>query len=259
MKSRIFFIILCLLMMPALCGASSSSAEDTFRAACALYGKGDYGAAIKEYNRVLDAGYESGELYYNLGNSYFKDGQLGMAVASYKRARNLMPRDSDLESNYRHALSRLAHSTPLKPRMLPIRIFNNLALYFTVNELAVFLSLLFFIFAGAILLHLYLNRIKIYFTGAIGVILILFALAASLAASKVIAARREAVVVAKEVDSKFEPFERATTHFKLYEGGTVSILDLKPPWCKVRRPDGKAGWVKSSALERVEPQKKKAL
>ena len=259
MKGRIFFIILCLLMIPASRAASSPSAEDIFRDACGLYEKGDYKAAIKEYNRILEAGYESGELYYNLGNSYFKDGRLGMAVLSYKRARNLMPRDGDLESNYRHALFRLRYPAAPKPKILPLRLFNNLALYFTVNELAIFLTLLFFIFIAAVLSHLYLKRIKAYFAATVAAVLILFVLTASLAASKVIIIRREAVVVSKEADSKFEPFERATTHFKLYEGSTVSILDSKPPWYKARRPDGKAGWVKSSALERVKPQKEKAL
>ncbi len=259
MKARIFFTALFLLAMSVRCGAFSPSAKDIFREACGFYEKGDYKAAIEKYNRVLEMGYESGELYYNLGNSYFKDGRPGMAVLSYKRAGNFIPRDSDLESNYRYVASGLNRSGAPGVKILPIRIFNNLTRYFTVNEFAVFLALLFFIFMAAVLSHLYFNRIKAYFAAALGVIVILFFLTASLAASKIIVTRREAVVVVKEADSKFEPFERATTHFKLYEGSTVSVLDSKPPWLKVRRPDGKVGWVKSSALKRVKQQKENAL
>ncbi len=258
MKRRIFFIILSFLI-PASLALTAPSAKDIFSGACLFYEKGDYKAAIKEYDRILDMGYESGQLYYNLGNSYFKDGQLGMAVLNYKRAKNFMPRDGDLESNYRHVLFRLRYPAAPKPEILPLRIFNNLALYFTVNELAIFLAVLFFVFIATVLSHLYFHRIKAYFAVAVAAILILFALAVSLAVEKALSISREAVVVDKEADSKFEPFERATTHFKLYEGLTVSILDSKPPWYKIRRPDGKAGWVKKSALRRIKPQKEKAL
>ena len=154
MKWRIFFIIPCF-FIPVLLAFCAPSAEDDFRGACNFYEKGDYKAAIREYNKILDTGYESGELYYDLGNSYFKDGRLGMAVLSYERARNLMPRDGDLESNYRYVLNRLRHSAAPKPAILPFRIFNKLEFYFTVNEFAVFLSLLFFVFMAIVLSHFY--------------------------------------------------------------------------------------------------------
>ncbi|MGB2706339.1 MAG: tetratricopeptide repeat protein [Candidatus Omnitrophota bacterium] len=257
MKGPKLLIILCFLIPAAL--AFSASEKDIFRSASDFYEKGDYKAAIKEYKRILDMGYESGNLYYNLGNSYFKDGRPGKAVLNYKRAENLMPRDGDLESNYKHVLSLLEHAPPAKPKILPLRLFDRLVLSFTVNELAIFLSFAFFLSIAMVLIHLYLNRIKRYFLAVLAGILILFTLGASLAASKLSRIGREAVIVSEGADSKFEPFERATTHFKLYEGATIFILDSKPPWCKVKRPDGKIGWVESSALERVNPEMKKAL
>lgn len=250
MKNRILTAMFYLLFIPAAL-ADSSSARDLFRAGNDFYEKGDYKAAIKEYSGILDMGYESGALYYNLGNSYFKDGELGEAVLNYKRAGKLMPRDSDLESNYRYVLSLLTSHAPEKPKILPLRLFEKLALSFTVNELAIFLSLLFFILAALVLSHLYFNRVKRYFTAAVAGLLILSAFDAALLAEKLTRMAAEAVVVSKEADAKFEPFERATTHFTLHEGSPVLILDSKPPWRKVKRPDGKIGWVESSDLERV--------
>jgi hypothetical protein len=60
---------------------------------------------------------------------------------------------------------------------------------------------------------------------------------------------KQAVIIAKSVDSKFEPVKEATTHFTLYEGMKVSLLIQHNGWCKIKRYDDKIGWIEQSQLE----------
>jgi hypothetical protein len=78
------------------------------------YQEGDYQGALESYLSIRDAGYESGELYYNIGNTYFKLGNLGRSIVNYERALKLMPRDDDARANLELARSLAADEiTPL--------------------------------------------------------------------------------------------------------------------------------------------------
>ena len=69
------------------------------------YREGDYAGAVELYGRILESGVESGELHYNLGNAWFRLGELGPAILHYERARRIMPRDDDLGTNLELARS----------------------------------------------------------------------------------------------------------------------------------------------------------
>jgi SH3-like domain-containing protein len=59
---------------------------------------------------------------------------------------------------------------------------------------------------------------------------------------------KEAVVLESEINARFEPFEQATSHYVLYEGMKVGIVDFSGGWYKVKRPDGKIGWIPKESL-----------
>ena len=70
-----------------------------------FYEAGEYGKAAKEYEKILQAGKQSGPVYFNLANSYFRIGLYGRAILNYERAERLMPRDADVKANYNFARS----------------------------------------------------------------------------------------------------------------------------------------------------------
>ena len=108
----LIFLAVVFILVPCLCSSfAQEAAEKTpgaiFYQANIYYQEGKFDAAIKSYEKLIDLGLESGNIYYNLGNSYFKKGELGLAVLNYERAKVLMPNDSDLRSNYDFALQAL--------------------------------------------------------------------------------------------------------------------------------------------------------
>ncbi len=254
MKARLFivFFLAATIIGPGTASGgepASKSAKSLFQGGSDLYEKGDYEAAIKEYEKILDMGYESGPLYYNLGNSYFKDGQTGRAILNYERAARLIPRDKELKISHKHVLFTAEGAATRGPKIFLLRMVDIAGSYFTVNELVIFIFVTSLIFMAIVLLHIYFNLVKRHFVLILTSLLILIVAGSYLAINKIGAYGKEAVVVSKGADAKFEPFERATTHFILDEGSTVRLTDSKDAWRKIKRPDGKSGWVKKSALE----------
>ena len=98
---RLFIMTMLLLMSASLLGADKS--PDEFVAANKFYEEKDYASAIRLYESIINQGNESAEVYFNLGNAYFKSGDLGYAVLYYTKARRLSPADEDIRHNLEFA------------------------------------------------------------------------------------------------------------------------------------------------------------
>jgi len=223
--------------------------EAAFYKGNTLYEEGKYDLAIKEYSLLLEQGLESGNLYFNLGNSYFKKGDLGKAILYYERAKRLMPRDGDLKANYKFAFSKIAFNVPEEPSW-PVSVLDRFDM-FTINELAIILSFIFtaaFIFLTA---GLFMNKIKRYTYIVLPVLIIIFLTFSFSLYKRISALDREVVITTENSEAKYEPVDNATTHFSLYEGMKVYVLELKKEWSKIRRPDGKIGWIRTRDMEKI--------
>jgi len=225
-----------------------------FYSANSLYEKREFDKAIEDYQKMIDQGIESGPLYYNLGNAYFKSGKTGYAILYYKKAARLMPADSDLKSNLSYAQS-LTEDSGLQPvaqnkftwaMNIPFKEFtlNGVARILIIMYLLV-MSLL----AGGIVSPVFKRRATFIFYP----VLILFLL--SLAGFSVRYYSEEVlthgIVVAKEAECKYEPIDKSTTYFTFREGQEVLVLKTRNGWRRIRRLDGKLAWVKSDAVEEI--------
>jgi len=102
-RMLLIFILPILFFEGSCLAAETPSAEEFFFEANRAYKEGRYMEAIDGYRRLAEKGYATGHLYFNLGNAYFRFGQLGRAILNYKRAQLLIPRDADLNFNLRYA------------------------------------------------------------------------------------------------------------------------------------------------------------
>jgi tetratricopeptide (TPR) repeat protein len=212
------------------------------------YSKGEYDKAIKVYKQALSLGFESGNLYYNLANSYFKKGELGKAILNYEKAMRLIPRDSDLKSNYEYAQSQIKGGV-VEPKLPWYRVaYEAIFSFFTINGLAFSLALLFTGILLIILLTIDVPAIRKYRVGILAVLIIIFVLFSLALFKKASKVGKEAIIIVKNTDAKFEPFDSATIHFTLYEGTKVTVISSKHSWCKIERSDKKTGWVKKTDL-----------
>src|SRR5262249_51298460 len=89
----------------AWAAAPAESPKTVFFRGNSLYSEERYAEAAAQYEQILNDGLASGNVYFNLGNAYFKAGDVGRAILAYERARRLIPGDPDLMANLGYAPS----------------------------------------------------------------------------------------------------------------------------------------------------------
>ena len=241
-----------MLVFALSCYAQESvDAEQLLASGNNYYEKGEYGKAIEEYSGIVKSGESSAAVYYNLAGAYFKSGDLGRAILNYGRALTMAPRDADIRANYRFARS-MVTGKPVPERGFwswrPVRLYSW---QFTVNEMTVITSAAFFFFFVLCAAAVMLPQIKKYLIALATVTAVFVILSTSVISYKIRMINSYAVTVVPQAEALFGPFDTATKFFTLYEGNGVTVLKDKDDWYKVRRSDGKIGWVKRSEVERI--------
>ena len=223
--------------------------ELIFNKANIFYEENKYSEAIKLYESILEKGYESGHLFYNLGNAYFKKGELGKAILNYERALRLIPLDSDLQANYKYALS--LTKVPVKDleSFWFIRLLNKVVSPFTIEYLTILLSFIYLSLLGVLILSFYLAFFRKHRKVIVFFLVFLFSFSFSGLILKVSKLGKEAVVIVKEAQVRFAPLEEATFYFRVYEGQKLRIISQEGNYYKIRDHRRKIGWIEKKALE----------
>jgi tetratricopeptide (TPR) repeat protein len=222
-------------------------ASQFFAQANSDYKAAKFNTAIENYEKIIGLGLENGNLYYNLGNSYFKAGKPGKAIFYYEKAKLFIPNDSDLKSNYDYVLSGLNVGPQYFGNWfakVTYRLFEGL----TVNALTILLWAIYIILIIIFTLKLFSSRLQKIARPLIFILLASFILSAIALDQKIVYLNKAAIIIGKEADVKFEPFESATTYFKLVEGSKVEVIEKAENWYKIKRPDGKIGWVDKASV-----------
>jgi tetratricopeptide (TPR) repeat protein len=262
MKSRSIRVImkifatvsLLLLTLPSICAAKpkANNPKATFAAADAAYAKGEYQQAIALYQKLTAQGYQSGPLYYNLGNAYYKTRATGQAVLYYEKARRLSPGDADLQANLAYALRNVNEGAQTWQNQFWEKAVSSL----TLEQAWLYASICFFMLAGLLILLILspkkISHWKPWFPIVLSLSAVCLAALLSLAfCTEIDRSRTYAVAIHEGGQARFEPNSQATLHFVLPEGARIQILAQKTGWSLVQRRDGVRGWVNSRYLEKI--------
>jgi len=252
---KVFGIIIVLISIiyPLGAGADEVACYKAFSKASNQYSESLFEDAVKTYEGILDSGYHSANLYYNLGNAYFKLGSLGKAIVNYERAKKLMPNDGDLKSNLEYAYSLVQEPAMDRNRIWFSRRIKGFLDSMTIDGITKVLSFIFLIIIALLIVMIFNKGLKTMLIRAIVVLLILLMFFATWLGANIYKAEDlvSAIVLKKEANARFEPVEGATVHFKLYEGMNIRILKTRGVWSQIKREDGKVGWLEDSAFELI--------
>lgn len=231
----------------------STSVPVTKAEADSAYIRNDYTTAIQIYENLLQQG-ESAEIYYNLGNSYFKSGDIARSILNYERALLLKPGNGDIRANLEIARRKTVDKIDIVPEIFFVSWTKSLINSISINAWArwgiaffilFIISLYFFIFSKQI------TRKKIGFIGS--VVFLLFVICTNLFASyqkETLTKRDTAIVLSPSVTIRSTPNENGTELFVLHEGSKVFIKDNSMNnWKEITIEDGKVGWISSSDIE----------
>ena len=233
--------------------AQSPSPTDLMAEANAQYERGEYADAAQQYEALIDSGYEDATLYYNLGNAYFKNGDLGRAVLNYLRAEELSPRDADIRANLELARGR-TDRVESGGESLFASVSNAARRWVTVGEMGILSLLLWVVSAiaiGALVVWRAVPRRAAVRNGAV------VASAATLVSLLLLLSMLYAnpnddsgVVVASTVDVVSGPGKQYEVEFKLHSGAQVRLVDSRQGWVRIALPgDDLQGWAPSDTVE----------
>jgi len=227
--------------------------EQLFIQANQLYQQERFGEARDAFESIVSAGYESGALYYNLGNTYYRSGNIAAAILNYERARKFIPNDDDLLHNLQLANLMIADRIEPAPRLFLWDYWKNVKDAFSLSGLT---WLTYFVYVGAIgcicavaIARTYRTR-KVGAFGAIGSGMLFLILLVLLVAKVSDFARDDlAIVIVGVTTIKNSPDKQSTDAFVLHTGVKVQITDRVNEWVKIRLADGKVGWMEKTAGE----------
>ena len=227
-----------IVLLPEQSPAAISAA--VFDSANKLYEEGKYAEAASAYETLVRSGQTSAALYFNLGNAFFKSGQIGRAIAAYRQAEQLAPRDPDLRANLQFA----RNQTP-SPTLLPTRWQRWLG-RLTLNEWTL-------LAAGSVWLWLLLLAVVQWrpalrptLRASVLSLAILAVLLCACAAAALRATRftRTAIVIAGDVVVRYGPLAESPTAFTVHDGAELRILDQKDEWLQGNAGPRRTGWLR---------------
>ncbi len=249
-----FFLLLIGGLMATLLAIAS---PDILDEASEAYRKDDYKKSIELYERVitehLAKGEESPELYYNLGNAYFRDNQIGKAILNYNRALLLSPGDSDIRHNLRFANTRIEDKIVPSNRFFLADWFNSIQNLFNSNTWGIIAIVLFFLFLGCMSIFLFVRilwmRKSAFYTGIVIFVLVIAANVFAFNQKNVRIHRNSAVIMAPAVSIRTSPDPNSKELFQLHEGTTVKIRKTDGDWHEIEIANGSVGWIPKEYIE----------
>ena len=240
-----------MLTTPLLLIAIALTPAESFNQGNQDYSRNDYPAAIAAYTLALkDA--PNPAVHYNIGNAYFKSGQIGRSVIEYHRAWLLAPRDNDVQTNLRFVRSYRVDKNLSLPSPVTI-LFDRAFHWLSLREAALLAAIGFGL--GALLFSLFIVFRKPFFliTGIVALIPFLYGVVTA-AVWQTYRSSRPAVVVVSEANARSGPGEDYKDIVLIHDGTEIVIRETRGDWLLVQLPGGTGGWVKQDAGERIIPQ-----
>ena len=236
--------------------AQGPSATEMMAVANQRFERGEFAEAAQQYEALVGAGYRDASVYFNLGNAYLEDGDLGRAVLNYLRAEELSPRDPDIIANLRLARSWTVDQLQAEADSLVASVADLGRQWATATEYGLAALLLWAVVGlsvAALILRPAMRRRSILRGGAVMafvIMLIPLVLLLSMLYSNPYA--NTGVVTARTVEVLTGPGPQYGEEFALHSGAQVRLVDTRHGWLRVALPGGELhGWLPAHTIEAV--------
>ena len=243
------------LLLAMICFGGTSAKAVTKNNADTEYQKGNYQQAIRDYEEILKNG-ESAEIYFNLGNAYYRTDNITKAVLNYERARLLSPGDDDINFNLQFARSKTIDKITPQSEMFFVTWYKSLVNFTSVDNwaktgiLSIVMALL------LVLLYLFGPQLMLrkigFFGGLAFFVIFLLSNLFAFQQKQALDNRTGAIIISPSVNIKKTPAKNSADQFVLHEGTRVDIIDKgMTDWRCIRVGDGREGWIETKTIEEI--------
>jgi tetratricopeptide (TPR) repeat protein len=227
-------------------------ANELLQKAEKAYDSRKYKDAIASYEQLISEGYKSYQLYYNLGNAYYRNNELGKAIYYYELARKLEPNDEDVRINLAIASAKTIDKIDSKENFFISAVKTNLLSSFSTSTWAwlsiislLSFAVLFFIFVNSG--RLVVKRVA-FFSSIVFLVVFFFTYFLGYSAVRAKYENKFAIITARELKVMNEPTPAATSKFSLHEGTKIRVVENNGDWLLIKLDNGNEGWVKLSEV-----------
>ena len=235
--------------------SNTQGTDSIFDQSNAFYTDGKYQMAIDGYKDILNSGFESAELYYNLGNAFYKLNNIPESNFFYEKARSISPTDEDILINLSYAqnlrIDKIEKLPITQTQNLKINILNLLS----ERGWSVLLIILAWIACVSFVLYLSVNNSgnkRIFFTQFI-ILMIGFIVVFTINYEKKnLNNEKFAIIYDKEIEVWSEPNKISELKFLLHEGTKVKQVDTIQDWVNIQLENGTLGWIQSSSIKTLD-------
>ncbi len=233
--------------------ALADTPQQVINRANEAYSRSEYSYAAELYEEVLAQGLEAAELYYNLGNAYFKSNRMGKAILNYERALRLNPSAENIRYNLELANNRTVDSTEQRPLLFYEKWWQNTYNMQSAGGWAI--TGLIFLTVFFILTALYLfagsrsHKQITFYTGLLFFVLTCFSFVFAQKQHNRVTADDIAIIMSPRVAVKSAPSAQSPDLFLVHEGTKVTIRNQLGEWLEIHLPNGNVGWIKKETLD----------
>ncbi|WP_428231012.1 tetratricopeptide repeat protein [Flavobacterium sp.] len=231
-------------------------AQSSFEKANALYHKGQYQQAVDVYESIIKKDKQhSAELYFNLGNSYYKLNQVAPSIYNYEKALVLKPHDPETLNNLKFAKKLTIDEIKEIPKVGFAKLIQNFTGIFDYNiwaKISIGIAFAFLLsFIGYYFSQLTLSK-RIYFVGMfVLLVALLLSVFAGMSEKNHFNNDRPAIVFAELSEVRSEPQKAGTALLLLHEGAKVYVMETVGQWKRIELTDGTEGWIDGSTIKEV--------
>ncbi len=239
-----------------LLASEAKDFQDLLKQGNEHYLNGEYELSVESYRSIVDSGYASAELYFNLGNACYKSHNITMALVNYERAHILNPKDAEIQHNLEVAREFVVDRIEVLPEFFLWKAWVGFVKSFDADIWAI-MSLAAFILALVLfLVYFFSGRMEVrkitFWTGVLFAFLFLSTFLFAAQQNRLITKHNQALILTPSVAIKSSPDENSGTDlFLLHEGTKVTVEDELGDWREVVLSDGNRGWLKESDLIRL--------
>lgn len=227
--------------------------ETLFDRANTEYNESNYNKAIEDYQAILSSGKHSAELYFNLGNTYYKLNQIAPSIYYYEKALLLKPQDAEIKNNLSYAQKMKLDVINTVPELGFSKIYKRFTEVLSFDQWAyvsIGFMMLFVLLFIAFYYFQYATRKRIAFIlGLVSLLISIFTVIIAFTEYRDFKADQPAIVFADEVIVRAEPNNRSQEVFKLHEGSKVQVLEALNDFQKIQIADGKIGWLPKEGVK----------
>lgn len=245
LKRRLILMLFLMIMVPQLSMAENAAHHRLFFEGITHYQQGRYPEAIKAFEQIAQSGIENGRLYYNLGNAYLKNGDIGHAILYYERAAILIPNDPDLKFNLNYART-LVKDQQKEPPFSIVSVLFFWKKYLgkkAVQWLGLLLNLMLWLYwtVQRIRRQKSVKTISMLLAGTAGIFMVLAGY--DYIAPALTIGHREAVILPEEISVRSGLSGNSTELFVLHAGTKIKIEREKNGYYRIYFSDGNIGWI----------------